>query len=193
MIIKVKLGDLTARQMKAICDSFDCKACPLRIIGKKKERFLFFFCSPNAVLETEIEVSSDFIYADEAVPFETRMERLEKGMDKVWNETKINKCTISRLARVLGYKVGELHRLGGWHQIYESDHRCPADGKETAYGDEEEWNEIHFKLRDGELGDPTDPKTLIRYWEMMRDAHYPFAPDQLNALQKVKAKDAGNP
>lgn len=200
MIIKIKLGDLTARQMKAICDSYDCKACPLKIIGKKKECFLNFFCSPNAVLETEIEVSTDLVCPNQSESFEEKIERLEKGLDKVWNKTQINKCTLSRLAKVLGYKVGELHRLGGWHQIYESDYRCPADGKETADGDEEtgeceafetEWNKIYFKLRDGELGNPTDPKTLIRYWGMMRDAHYPFAQDNLNALQKENENEFG--
>ncbi|MBO4284279.1 MAG: hypothetical protein J5958_06630 [Clostridia bacterium] len=165
----------------------------MKIIGKKKECYLNFFCSPNADPDTEIEISTDFMYPEQSEPFEKRMERLEKGLGRVWNETQINKCTISRLAKILGYKAGDLHRLGGWRQIYESDYKSPADGKENADGDEEEWNKIHFKLRDGELGDPTDPKTLIRYWEMMRDAHYPFAQDNLNALHKEKEKDEVTP
>lgn len=185
MIVKMKLGDLTARQMKRICDSFDCEACPLKIFGKKKECYLNFFCSPNADPDTEIEVSTDFMYPEQSEPFEKRMERLEKGMVRVWNETQINKCTISRLARVLGYKVGELHRLGGWHQIYESDYKCPADGKETADHEIEEttWQQNRVNLLTGKLGDPTKKETLIRYWELQRDAHYPFAQDQLDFMQ----------
>lgn len=200
MIIKIKLGDLTVRQMKAICVGYKhCGICPLHSRSDTEKCFYETHKPPlDYHLDKEIEFSTDFVYPNKAVPFEEKIERLEKGLVKVWNETQINKCTISRLAKVLGYKVGELHRLGGWHQIYESDYRCPADGKETADGDEEtgeceafetEWNKIYFKLQDGELGDPTDPKTLIRYWEMLRDAHYPFAQDHLNALQKEKEKD----
>ena len=34
-------------------------------------------------------------------------------------------------------------------------------------------------LKAGTLGDPTDPDTLLRYWQQQERAHYPFARDQV--------------
>ena len=135
MIIKVKLGDLTARQMKAICDSFDCKSCPLKIIGKKKECFLNFFCSPNADPDTEIEVSTDFMYPEQSEPFDKRIEDIENEV----KEIRVLRYTLAHLANILGYEIGEYDPAKMWHRVYEHEWlKLPPDERNAAFSTTED-------------------------------------------------------
>ena len=52
-------------------------------------------------------------------------------------------------------------------------------GPGAQIGRESLWERNLANLRAGTLGDPTDPGTLLRYWQQQERAHYPFARDQV--------------
>ena len=52
-------------------------------------------------------------------------------------------------------------------------------GQGAQIGRESLWERNLANLRAGTLGDPSDPGTLLRYWQQQERAHYPFARDQV--------------
>ena len=45
------------------------------------------------------------------------------------------------------------------------------------------WQQIFSAFSAGLYGNPQDPRTLLRVWQMLQRAHYPFASEQLTYLQ----------
>ena len=48
------------------------------------------------------------------------------------------------------------------------------------------WQEIRMNLQTGAFGDPSDPETLILFWEMMAGQHYPGAAEIRERLEKKR-------
>ena len=48
------------------------------------------------------------------------------------------------------------------------------------------WQEIRMNLQTGAFGDPSDPETLIMFWEMMAGQHYPGAAEIRERLEKKR-------
>lgn len=46
------------------------------------------------------------------------------------------------------------------------------------------WQTNLNNLQSGSLGDPSDPRTLLRYWKMQDRAHYPYASDNVAYFQQ---------
>ena len=82
--------------------------------------------------------------------------------------------------------------------VYSVDDRFlfSADlGQGAQIGRESLWERNLANLKAGTLGDPTDPGTLLRYWQQQERAHYPFARDQVEyfrGLGKGKEVDREN-
>ena len=47
------------------------------------------------------------------------------------------------------------------------------------------WQTNLTNLQSGSLGDPADPRTLLRYWKMQDRAHYPYASDNVAYFQQL--------
>ena len=55
---------------------------------------------------------------------------------------------------------------------------------------EEMWEKNLKNLQAGTLGDPSDPATLLRYWQNQERAHYPFARENVAYfLDRIKRKE----
>ena len=59
-------------------------------------------------------------------------------------------------------------------------------GQGAQIGRESLWERNLANLKAGTLGDPTDPDTLLRYWQQQERAHYPFARDQVEFFRGIK-------
>ena len=53
------------------------------------------------------------------------------------------------------------------------------------------WERNLENLKSGTLGDPTSPKTLLRYWQCQERAHYPHARENVEYFSEI-AKEASN-
>lgn len=53
------------------------------------------------------------------------------------------------------------------------------------YSREELWQRNLENLRAGTLGEPTDPKSLLRYWQCQERAHYPFARENVEYFTEI--------
>lgn len=66
------------------------------------------------------------------------------------------------------------------------------DGSE--YQRESLWERNLSNLQSGTLGEPTDPGTLLRYWQSQERAHYPYARENVeyfkDAVEKSKNNDS---
>ena len=58
-------------------------------------------------------------------------------------------------------------------------------GQGAEIGRESLWERNLANLKAGTLGDPTDPDTLLRYWQQQERAHYPFARDQVEYFRGI--------
>jgi len=56
---------------------------------------------------------------------------------------------------------------------------------------EELWEKNLENLRAGTLGDPTDPATLLRYWQSQERAHYPFARENVEYFLEIQKNVKG--
>lgn len=56
---------------------------------------------------------------------------------------------------------------------------------------EELWERNLENLKAGTLGDPTDPATLLRYWQSQERAHYPFARENVEYFLEAQKKTEG--
>ncbi len=55
----------------------------------------------------------------------------------------------------------------------------------SGYQREALWEKNLENLKAGTLGDPTDPSTLLRYWQYQERAHYPHARDNVEYFQDL--------
>ena len=56
---------------------------------------------------------------------------------------------------------------------------------------EDLWQRNLENLKAGTLGDPTDPATLLRYWQSQERAHYPFARENVEYFLEAQKKTEG--
>lgn len=56
---------------------------------------------------------------------------------------------------------------------------------------EELWTRNLENLKAGTLGDPTDPATLLRYWQSQERAHYPYARENVEYFLETQKKTEG--
>lgn len=61
----------------------------------------------------------------------------------------------------------------------------------TEYGREELWRRNLENLNAGTLGDVSDPRTLLRYWQSQERAHYPNARENVEYFLELIAKGGG--
>ena len=59
----------------------------------------------------------------------------------------------------------------------------------TEYGREELWRRNLENLTAGTLGDPADPKTLLRYWQSQERAHYPNARENVEYFLELTKEE----
>lgn len=52
------------------------------------------------------------------------------------------------------------------------------------------WERNLENLKSGTLGDPTDPATLLRYWQSQERAHYPYARENVEYFTEILTKGA---
>lgn len=57
---------------------------------------------------------------------------------------------------------------------------------------EKVWQENLEMLQDGILGDVNSPKTLLRYWKLQAEAHYPCAVENVRYFEDVVRKENEN-
>jgi hypothetical protein len=57
---------------------------------------------------------------------------------------------------------------------------------------EKAWQENLEMLQDGFLGDVNSPKTLLRYWKLQADAHYPCAEENVRYFEEMVRKENEN-
>lgn len=72
---------------------------------------------------------------------------------------------------------------GEWYWL--DDFLFSVDNTSSLAGNRESmWQEIRMNLRTGAFGDPSDPETLIMFWEMMAGQHYPGVAEIRERLEK---------
>lgn len=57
---------------------------------------------------------------------------------------------------------------------------------------EKVWQENLEMLQDGILGDVNSPKTLLRYWKLQAEAHYPSAEENVQYFEEMVRKESEN-
>ena len=55
------------------------------------------------------------------------------------------------------------------------------------------WEQNLENLRAGTLGDPTDPRTLLRYWQSQERAHYPHARENVEYFEEMLKESEVSP
>ncbi len=50
------------------------------------------------------------------------------------------------------------------------------------------WQENLANLKSGTYGDPSDPLTLLRYWQILERTHYPFARENVEYFKEIVAR-----
>lgn len=55
------------------------------------------------------------------------------------------------------------------------------------------WERNLDNLRAGTLGDPTDPRALLRYWQSQERAHYPYARENVEYFEEMLAEKEALP
>ena len=74
---------------------------------------------------------------------------------------------------------------GEWYWL--DDFLFSVDNTSSLAGNREAmWQEIRMNLQTGAFGDPTDPETLILFWQMMAGQHYPGAAEIRERLEKKR-------
>lgn len=74
---------------------------------------------------------------------------------------------------------------GEWYWL--DDFLFSVDNTSSLAGNRESmWQEIRMNLQTGAFGDPSDPETLILFWEMMAGQHYPGAAEIRERLEKKR-------
>lgn len=74
---------------------------------------------------------------------------------------------------------------GEWYWL--DDFLFSVDNTSSLAGNRESmWQEIRMNLQTGAFGDPSDPETLIMFWEMMAGQHYPGAAEIRERLEKKR-------
>ena len=66
-----------------------------------------------------------------------------------------------------------------------------TDGGEE-YARESLWQRNLENLRAGTLGEPTDPKSLLRYWQCQERAHYPYAKENVEYFTEIINRSGGD-
>lgn len=59
------------------------------------------------------------------------------------------------------------------------------------YRREELWERNLENLKAGTLGDPSDPATLLRYWQSQERAHYPYARENVEYFLEAQKREGG--
>lgn len=74
---------------------------------------------------------------------------------------------------------------GEWYWL--DDFLFSVDNTSSLAGNRESmWQEIRMNLQTGAFGDPSDPETLILFWEIMAGQHYPGAAEIRERLEKKR-------
>ncbi len=80
----------------------------------------------------------------------------------------------------IGYDI----RSGEYH--YDDSYLFSTDtGGGEEYSREALWQRNLENLRAGTLGEPTDPKSLLRYWQCQERAHYPYAKENVEYFTEI--------
>lgn len=166
MAMQEKLYD-EARQVIGVTDSFQGRRDPTANSGKAKE---FAAAQTAGRLESkrimknaayaelfEIMFKLKLAYADEPRAVVSRNER----GGTIYG-------TFNR------YDFLKTDEAGDWY--WEDDFLFSTDASATLAGNREAmWQETSMNLQKGAFGDPGDVKTLIMYWTIMEQLHYPLA------------------
>lgn len=129
MIVKIKLGDLSYRQVVKICRAYNsCLACPLH---KPDDPTICAFvitpCDFEDSLDREVEISTDIICSEMAESFETKFAELKAKVEGLWSKETVTENTLLYLARMLGYNFGGVNPKCLRMRIIKSDHTLPPD------------------------------------------------------------------
>ncbi len=68
---------------------------------------------------------------------------------------------------------------------YDDAYRFSADSGEEEYSHESLWEKNLENLKSGSLGNPDEPKTLLRYWQNQERAHYPYARENVEYFKAL--------
>jgi hypothetical protein len=82
----------------------------------------------------------------------------------------------------------EKDEAGEWY--WNDDFLFSVDNSSALAGNREAmWQEIRMNLQTGAFGDPSNIDTLILFWGMMANQHYPFAAEVKSQLEQKKELD----
>ena len=127
MIVKIKLGDLTARQVVKICEAAgQCVKCPIRTVPSDA------LCPYHDVdiekyLDNEVEVSTDVLNPEMAESYETKFAELKAMVGEDRRRVSVIENTLLHLTRILGYNFGGVDPKCLRMRIIKSDHTLPPD------------------------------------------------------------------
>ena len=117
MIIKIKLGDLTARQVVKICEAAgQCAKCPIKTVPSDA------LCPYHDVdiekyLDNEVEVSTDVLNPEMPVSFEDELQKTRQWMKNAEFESVRLQNTFWHLCHILGYREGVFNPKALWWNI----------------------------------------------------------------------------
>lgn len=81
------------------------------------------------------------------------------------------------------YDFLEQDKMGEWY--FEDGYLFSCQSQaENGYDRQTLWQEIRKNLAEGAFGDPTQPETLLIFWQNMERAHYPFARENVERLEE---------
>ncbi|MBP5210206.1 MAG: hypothetical protein J6125_05015, partial [Clostridia bacterium] len=70
--------------------------------------------------------------------------------------------------------------------VYDDDYLFSVDLNATVTGERSaQWERNLANLTSGTLGDPADPATLLRYWQLQERVHYPFARENVEHFKSL--------
>jgi hypothetical protein len=127
----------------------------------------------NAMYADLYEVMFKFILAYSDEPRSVR----HKNVDGTTTYSEFNK-----------FDYLEKDEAGEWY--WNDDFLFSVDNSSALAGNREAmWQEIRMNLQTGAFGDPSNIDTLILFWGMMANQHYPFAAEVKSQLEQKKELD----
>ena len=74
--------------------------------------------------------------------------------------------------------------------VYDDAFLFSSDSSGEEYQRDALWERNLENLRSGSLGDPTLPRTLLRYWQSQERAHYPYARENVEYFRALVGEEA---
>lgn len=175
-----------ARQIVGVTDSFQGRKDPTATSGKAKE---FAAAQTAGRLESK-RIMKNAAYAELfEIMFKLKLAYADEPRAVVSRDER-GATLYSTFNR---YDFLKQDAAGAWY--WEDDFLFSTDASATLAGNREAmWQETSLNLQKGAFGDPRDIKTLIMYWTIMEQLHYPLAAtvkanlqNELEERQKMEA------